>query len=69
MVEKHIGLVVQSIISLTKFVRYFSTHKSKCANIFAEKMRRAFALLKLLMFFCSKNGSVYTYNTFEVITY
>ena len=55
------GLVVQSIISLTKLL--VNAPKIKCANIFAEKMRGAFFLI-----FSAKNVSVFMYNMFEILT-
>ena len=44
-----------------------STHKIKFANIFSDKMRRAFALQKLLTFFLEKYGSVSAYKLFEIL--
>ena len=40
-------------------VKSYSTHKINCIDIFAEKLRRAFALQKLLTIFSAKTGSVF----------
>ena len=64
------GPVVQSIVSLTKSLVNDSLSllvclKSSVLIFFAEKMRGAFA--KLLIF-SAKNGSVFMYNMFEILT-
>ena len=70
--EKNLGPVVQSIVSLTKSLVNDSLSllvrlKSGLLIFFAEKMRGAF-LQKLLTFFSAKNGSVFMYNMFEILT-
>ena len=67
------GPVVQSIVSLTKSLVNDSLSllvclKSSVLIFFAEKMWGAFAVQKLLTFFLAKNGSVFMYNMFEILT-
>ena len=75
MVEKNskLGPVIQSIVSLTKSFVSDSLSllvrlKSSVLIFFAEKMWGAFALQKLLTFFRQKNGSVFMYDMFEILT-
>ena len=69
----NLGPVVQSIVSLTKSLVNDSLSllvrlKSSVLIFFAEKMWGAFALQKLLTFFRQKNGSVFMYDMFEILT-
>ena len=67
------GPVVQSIVSLTSSLR---GHLAKCFTIlqpntltfFVEKMRKAFAMQKLLTFFRQKNNGIFQILTFEMLT-
>ena len=74
-VSKHQGPVVQSIVSLTKSLVSDSLSllvrlKLSVLIFFAEKMRGAFALktAKAPHIFSAKNGSVFMYNMFEILT-
>ena len=67
-----LGPVVQSIVSLTKLLVNDSLSllvrlKSSVLICFAEKMRGAFALQKLLSFFQQK-WQFFMYNIFEILT-
>ena len=70
---KHLGPVVQSIVSLTKslvndLLSLLVRLKSSVLIFFAEKMRGAFALQKLLSFFRQKMALFFMYNMFEILT-
>ena len=71
-VNNHQGPVVQSIVSLTKSLVNDSLSllvclKSSVLIFFAEKMRGAFTA-KAPHIFSAKNGSVFMYNMFEILT-
>ena len=58
-IVNNLGPVVQSMVSLTsslrgQLVKCFMTSKPNTLTFFAEKMREAFALQKLLTFFQQK---------------
>ena len=62
------GPVVQSVVSLTRSLRVIllTVLAGSIHNIlifFAEKMRVAFALQKLLSFFSAKNFSIFAYHS------
>ena len=61
-----LGLVVQSIVSLTsslssQLVKYFTTSYPNTLILFVEKMREAYA-------FSTKNSGVYQVLRFEILT-
>ena len=61
-----LGPVVQSIVSLTSSLRgqlfkCFTTFKPNTLIFFAEKMREAFAMQKLLIFFQQKILAYFRY--------
>ena len=69
-VTKHLGPVVQSIVSLTsslkgQLVKCFTTLQPNTLKFFVEKMREAFAVLT---FFSTKNNGVFQILTFEIFT-
>ena len=61
-IYEQLGPVVQS------FVRSFSAPNIKCANIFCWKNVRSFCTAKAPHIFSAKNGSVFIYNLFEILT-
>ena len=70
---KLLGPVVQSIVTLRsslrgQFVKCFWTGKENTLIFFVEKMREAFAMQKLLIFFSTKNIGIYDILTFEILT-
>ena len=72
---KYLGLVAQSIVSLTsslrgQLVKCLTTSKPYTLIVFEEKMKEAFALAlqKLLTFFQQKNIAVFQIFTFEILT-
>ena len=67
------GPVVQSIVSLTKSLVNDSLSllvplKSSVLIVFAEKNVRSFCTAKAPHIFLAKNGSVFMYNMFEILT-
>ena len=65
--------VVQSIVSLTKSLVNDSLSllvrlKSSVLIFFAEKNVRSFCTAKAPHIFSAKNGSVFMYNMFEILT-
>ena len=69
----NLGLVVQSIASLTNslrghLVKCFTTSLPNTMIFFVEKMKDAFALQKLLTFFSTKNIGIYQIYALEILT-
>ena len=69
----HQGPVVQSIVSLTKSLVNDSLSllvrlKSSLLILFAEKNEKSFCTAKAPHIFSAKNGSVFMYNMFEILT-
>ena len=67
------GPVVQSIDSLTsslrgQLVKCFATLLPNTLNFFVEKIRKAFALQKLLTFFQQNNIGIFEILMFEILT-
>ena len=67
-INANLGPVVQSVVSLTTSLRVISLTvlADSIHNIlifFAEKMRVAFALQKLLTFFSAKNFRIFAYHS------
>ena len=75
--KKHLGPVVQSMVSLTsslsgQLVKCFTTLLPNTLIFFVEKMREAFALQKLLkcksfLHFSTKNIGIFEILTFEIL--
>ena len=67
------GPVVQSIISLTSWLRCqlvkcFTTLLPNTLIFLLKKMREAFAMQKLLAFFSTKNIGIFQILMFEILT-